>query len=369
MRSSTFSLAAALLLAKNALSHTWNEQFRVIDEAGNYTGNYGYPRGYVSRTDPAFNGDAMNYLLPPLSSGRTRINSDDLLCHPNQRAQAQSSDAYPRLKTAPGSFVAMRYLENGHVSFPHNQIGKPPMGGTVFVFGTTKPKSDEKITDVLEWTRDGTGGDQRGKLLTAQTFDDGRCHQNTGASPIAISRMSEFPDYMGTNQVELWCETDLQLPSDLQTGTYSIYWVWQWPTAPNMDPNLPNGKDEYYTTCSDFDIVSHRKHLGKTAKFQLLQQDPMPSAVSNYHARSALTQHPIASNTDGIQIPTLTAPPGAPTAAPDFNGFLVVTVTERITVTVDVYQTPAPRPRNAVAEGIEADSRKPLGRRHHWFRA
>lgn len=367
MRPAPLNLAAALLLAKNTLAHSWNEQFRVIDQNGNYAGNYGYPRGYVARTDPGFNGNSMNYLLPPLSSGRTRINSDDLLCHPSQRAQTQSSDNYPRLRVAPGSYVAMRYLENGHVSFPQNQIGKPPMAGTVFVFGTTQPKADEKITDVLEWTRDGTGGDQRGKLLTAQTFDDGRCHQNTQSSPIAVARMGKFPDMLGTAQVELWCETDLQLPSDLATGTYSIYWVWQWPTAPGLDPELPDGKDEYYTTCSDFDIVSHVKLTVGAAKFQLLQQDPMPLAVSTYRARQALTQDPLASNAGSIQIPTLTAPPGAPT--PNSNA-VVVTVTERITVTVDVYETPAPRPRNAMAaEGARADSHQARERRHHWFRA
>ena len=28
-----------------------------------------------------------------------------------------------------------------------------------------------------------------------------------------------------------------------------------WPTAPGVDPNLPNGKQELYTTCVDVDIV------------------------------------------------------------------------------------------------------------------
>ena len=27
-----------------------------------------------------------------------------------------------------------------------------------------------------------------------------------------------------------------------------------WPTAPGVDPNLPNGKQELYTTCMDVDI-------------------------------------------------------------------------------------------------------------------
>jgi hypothetical protein len=45
------------------------------------------------------------------------------------------------------------------------------------------------------------------------------------------------------------------IPSDIQAdSTYIVYWVWQWPTEPGA-LGLPDGKDEYYTTCSDLDIV------------------------------------------------------------------------------------------------------------------
>ena len=35
-----------------------------------------------------------------------------------------------------------------------------------------------------------------------------------------------------------------------------MYWVWDWPTAPDVDPNVPDGKQELYTTCMDIDIVA-----------------------------------------------------------------------------------------------------------------
>jgi hypothetical protein len=38
--------------------------------------------------------------------------------------------------------LAIKYLENGHVTLPQNQLGKPPGAGTVHVFVTLSP--DEK---------------------------------------------------------------------------------------------------------------------------------------------------------------------------------------------------------------------------------
>jgi hypothetical protein len=45
------------VLLGTVLAHTWNEQLSVI-ENGIFTGNNGYPRGYVSRT-PAFTDEMM----------------------------------------------------------------------------------------------------------------------------------------------------------------------------------------------------------------------------------------------------------------------------------------------------------------------
>jgi hypothetical protein len=187
----------------------------------------------------------------------------------------------------------MKYLENGHVSLPQNTPGKPAGGGTVFVFGTSQPSDNELLVDVLQWTPNGTGGDGRGRLLAAQNFDDGRCYQiNTGN--ISIIRQQEFPNPVqgqpGTVN-EQWCETDIAIPFDTAVGsTYTVYWVWQWATALGT-PGVPEGKDEYYTTCSDIDIVAGP--LQDKVPNPLPQQDPRTTAVSNYQSRTAYKPSPL----------------------------------------------------------------------------
>jgi hypothetical protein len=87
----------------------------------------------------------------------------------------------------------MKYLENGHVTLPQYTPGKPPGSGTVFVFGTSQANYNEPLADVLQWTTNGTGGDGRRRLLTAQNFDDGRCYQINSGN-ISIARQQEWPD-------------------------------------------------------------------------------------------------------------------------------------------------------------------------------
>ena len=289
-------IVLSTVFAGLALGHTWLEQLSVVRD-GVYAGDFGYPRGYVSRTDPSFTGDSDNYLLPPLESGRTRIDKTDLLCHPSQRSAEQSSDQFPRLKAAAGSYLALRYLENGHVTLPDTQQGKPDNGGTVFVFGTTEPKDDEKLMDVLEWTADGSGGDKRGKLLTAQDFDDGRCYQiNDGeiSKERKEAYASAHPEAADQAEQEQWCETDVQLPEDINDA-YTLYWVWQWPTEGGIDPNVAEGKDEFYTTCSDVDISGNekvkREENGKAEerKYALDQQNPETRPVPEYKDRASGT--------------------------------------------------------------------------------
>ncbi|OCK75883.1 hypothetical protein K432DRAFT_307574 [Lepidopterella palustris CBS 459.81] len=287
-------LLLTALLCGQGLTHTWNEQLTVI-ENGIFAGANGYPRGYVSRTDPGFNDDMMTYLLPPVASNRIRVDGLDLLCAPTQRTANQTTN-FPRLQVSPGAYVAMKYLENGHVTLPQNQPGKSSAAGTVFVFGTTQPIDSEMLTDVLQWTTDGTGGNQRGRLLTSQNFDDNRCYQiNSGT--ISTARQKEFPNPTvgqpeSTN--EQWCETDLIIPTDLEIDTmYTIYWVWQWPTEPGA-PGLPDGKDEYYTTCSDLDIVV-RPTQGEPSN-PLPQQDPQTAAVSDFQSRTAYTTNPLSTS-------------------------------------------------------------------------
>ncbi|RMZ17272.1 hypothetical protein D0862_00869 [Hortaea werneckii] len=291
-----FMSAAALIalsLAPSANAHSWVEQYQVIADNGSFIGDPGYSRGYVSRTDQGYDGFSMNYLVP---STNVRISSSDLLCHPSQRTSNYSNSAYPMLKVQPGGYVAMKYLENGHVTLPWNQLGKTPGTGTVFVYGTTQPSETEKIADVLNWNSEGTGGDGRGFLLTAQNFDDGRCHQ-INCGNISTDRQMLFPNHVAQqpgSSVESWCETDLQIPKSQPLGTLTTYWVWQWATEPNSDCTYPNGKDEYYTTCADFDIVdTTNEQIAADNKTHLLvQENPQSVAVSDFKSRKAFTTSP-----------------------------------------------------------------------------
>ena len=116
-------------------------------------------------------------------------------------------------------------------------------GGTVFVFGTQRPLQDEVLLDVLQWTRDGLGGDQRGRLLASQNFDDGRCYQLGNGATLANFRKEQTPNALPGqpgSEHQLLRETDDRVPGNMQVGKpYTMYWVWQWPNAPGQDPNLP----------------------------------------------------------------------------------------------------------------------------------
>ena len=296
-----FALSAAVVatVLGQASAHTWVEEMQVIDSTtGNYTGDYGFTRGYVDRTTPSFDEQSIVYLLPALSTGRTRIDETDLLCHPSQRTSNYDS-THPRLQAAPGFYVAMKYLENGHVTLPQNQPGKPKMGGTVFVYATTKPSNTEKIVDVLKWNTAGTGGDSRGSQIAAQNYDDGRCHQiNSGA--ISTQRQQQFPDHVlgqPTSNVEQWCETDVHIPTTYKTGdTVTVYWVWQWPTDAGVGV-YPNGKDEYYTSCAEVEIVDSPSNAAPV--HTIGQQDAQTFAVSDFKDRAALTTSALYTLADG----------------------------------------------------------------------
>ncbi|KAM3424791.1 hypothetical protein BST61_g6772 [Cercospora zeina] len=299
-----FALLAFALLSPLTAAHSWVEEYQVISDNGTFTGPRGYSRGYVSRTDPTYNGFSLMWMLPSLearkSDGtvRNRIDDTDLVCHPAQRTSNYTTN-FPKLKVAPGDYVAMKYLENGHVSLPWNITGKPPGGGSVFVFGTTKPSDEEKIGDVMQWTRDGKGGNGNGWLMAAQNFDDGRCHQiNCGS--ISQERQILQPNHVAgqpTSTVESWCENDVLIPESVKPGTLTTYWVWDFGTESNRDCNTPAGKDEYYTTCADFDVVE-KSEMAKLAvpepagSAPAAESNPQTAAVPNYKNRTAYMTAP-----------------------------------------------------------------------------
>lgn len=105
------------LFAIRASAHTWIEQAQVIGANGSYVGDYGYARGFVDRADFRFDGYANKWQTPDprLDVGVTRMDKTMLMCHPSQRIANYSSD-YPRLQVVAGDFVALKYLENGHVT-------------------------------------------------------------------------------------------------------------------------------------------------------------------------------------------------------------------------------------------------------------
>jgi len=234
----------------------------------------------------------------PDDSVRLRINSSDMLCHPSQRTSNYSNPAYPKLKVSPSGCVAIKYLENGHVTLPWTLKGKPNLGGTVFIYGTKQPSSVEKIADVLEWTADGKGGDGRGSLLSAQTYDDGRCHQINSCVNSAM-RQKLYPNNIADQPTappqEQWCESDMQIPSNA-SGDLTLYWIWQWPTAPDADCTIPTGKDEYYTSCIDVEVIGggagDSNITNEVATNTLVQENFQTNAVSTYKTRVALTASP-----------------------------------------------------------------------------
>ncbi|KAF2852538.1 hypothetical protein T440DRAFT_466675 [Plenodomus tracheiphilus IPT5] len=402
---------AALVVAPLALGHTWIEQIRNVNDKGDYVGQYGYARGMVSKTDPGFSGLSMNWELPA-GQGKLFIDETTPLCHKAQRKQVQSAENYPRLQATPGGYIAMRYQENGHVTKPENQLGKPEKAGTVFVYGTTEPNENETLLTVLQWTKDGQGGNKKGALITTNDFDDGRCYE-INTSEIWQKRSKTAPNYAMGQEVEgqpgnypLACETNVQLPETAALGKpYTFYWVWQWNTAPGVDPGLPKGKDEYYTTCIDVDVASPNVALAAVAdkKYAVGQQDGMSSAVSDFHKRTALVTDvkqgevgpifsgspsgspsgaPAPTPTGGApppavpsipsgapylnstmpaptDIPTLTTRPGpAPTSLPPSGN--IVTITDIVMVTVTATPSSAVTPR-AVASSAAYSARHPYG--------
>jgi hypothetical protein len=297
------ALLALLVALPSVLGHSWIEQIRSVDDTGNYVGEYGYPRGFKSKDEPGYDSEtSMNYLLPPLAQQPPFIDKSNLLCHPNQRKAVQS-EKWPRVKAKAGGWVSLRYAENGHVSNPASTPpgtvapGRRENGGSVFVFGTTAPKDEETIANVLQWNKDGSGGDKAGVLLGAQDYDDGRCYE---INPVSKQRQEQFPNFAmgqvsdtGPGNFPLMCESNAQIPTTAPNGKpYTLYWVWQWPMEPGKNPTYPNGKDEYYTTCMDVDVVD--AVTGEpTAQFAILQQDAMAQAANGFRTRTALIEDPI----------------------------------------------------------------------------
>lgn len=307
IRTTLLSALVAISLIPATTAHSWIEEYQVVGPKGNYIGDRGFSRGYIGREDPTFDGSFNSLWLLPESTARMpdgtvrlRINGSDPVCRPSQQTSNYTNTEYPKLKAAPGDYVAAKYLENGHVTLPWNQPGKPPHGGTVYVFGTAKKPEVDLLVDVMKWTKDGKGGNGQGRLLTTQNFDDNRCHQINDCTN-SVERQGAYPNEIpGQPGIvsELWCETDYQLPEDLASGDYTTYWVWQWPTQPGMNCGFPEGKDEFYTVCADHEIIArgaddYVKLADAPSTNTLPGEDFTSMAVSTYKERTAHTTYPV----------------------------------------------------------------------------
>ncbi|KAH6900266.1 hypothetical protein B0T10DRAFT_22028 [Thelonectria olida] len=238
------ALAAGAMLAMtpSVSAHSWIEFAKKLAKNGTMIGATGYPRGYVARdsTSPAYSDSIPQNILPV--NGQSAYSGNEVL----NKFQYTATPDYPMLEAAAGDYIAIMHLENGHTTLPQNQPKKPLNRGTIYFYGTSQPKDEEKLFDVhLLWNKDGTGGDKRGKLLATRNYDDGQCYQ-TNPGALSTDRAAKYANQGAKHDEELACQSDIKLPDNLAEGSvYTVYWYWDWPdlNADAIDMNATtNGK-------------------------------------------------------------------------------------------------------------------------------
>ncbi|KAI0187819.1 hypothetical protein EV127DRAFT_138540 [Xylaria flabelliformis] len=234
LKGATVAAISLLAAAPTVNAHTWVEYLYHINSNGAFTGDPGYPIGYLARAQGVSDDAHQTKILD--------TSTNPALCKP-----LSSSDAtkYPPLQASAGDYIALQYQENGHVTQP-DLTPRPYRGGNVYVYGTSQHQDSDGINDVLNaWTADGKGGNGKGKLLATHYFDDGQCFQDNPAAAIAQQRKAKY----GVDQLS--CQTDIQLPTDLPSeGTYTLMWVWDWPRIISDTQNVT----EIYTTCAQINL-------------------------------------------------------------------------------------------------------------------
>lgn len=193
----------------------------------------------------------MTYLLP--GNGRTALSTDDLVCMSVQE-KGNQTEGYPALEASPGDIIALRYRENGHITqAPADKL----TFGAVSVYGTVDPKANDKLAYIHHiWNANNTGGDQRGRLLRRQSFDDGMCYESDG-SALSVARAAVGqPPHDVLDGSSLACKVEFTLPTDATRGKlYTVYWVWDWPSVGSSTVAPGITKQQYYTSCLDIQIV------------------------------------------------------------------------------------------------------------------
>lgn len=323
-----------LLLAGSASAHTWLEALRSIASNGAFTGEPGYPRGFVGRDDASFSDDASTYRILTKDASTP-------LCHPAQQvANGYTNPQYPRLNASVGSWIALTYQENGHVSAPQVPEGRPYRSGNIYVYATTTLRDEEFSAVHGNWTAEGTL--QSGRLIATRFYDDDNCFQNqgSGSTPINAERKAAAN---GLASVD--CQSDIKIPEDIESDVLAVYWVWDW----TLNPNMQNEATELYTACAEIDISQGTKTLSEVVfddsvprdqraiKSQLATQFEVfelgtgtaaPPPVTSLHSNAASAASPTSP-------PTYT---GTPTVSESnessaFTTILVPSATVTVTVT------------------------------------
>ncbi|KAK2592379.1 hypothetical protein QQS21_009930 [Conoideocrella luteorostrata] len=242
-----YRIATTLALTCSVSAHSWIEYAIRIAPNGAMVGELGYPRGYKDRKAPGFSDKVPQMLLPVV--GTAAYTGNEII----NKFPFTDKPEHPFLQVSPGDHIAITHFENGHVSIPENQPFKPRNRGTIFIYGTSQPKEQEKLFDVhLRWNKDGTGGDKRGVLLATKNYDDGQCFQpNTAA--ITNERISKLSGDGARQSEELACQSDVKLPDDLKPGSiYTIYWYWDWPNLNPAKIDLEKTKDGSFPWAGSF---------------------------------------------------------------------------------------------------------------------
>ncbi|KAI1165765.1 hypothetical protein F5B18DRAFT_146871 [Nemania serpens] len=286
LKSVTIAAVSLLTTVPTANAHTWVEYLYHISSTGTFTGEPGYPIGYLPRAQGVSDDQHQNKILD--------TSTNPPICKP-----LSSSDAtkYPPLQAAAGDFIALQYQENGHVTQPELTL-RPYRGGNVYVYGTKNHKDSDGINDVLNsWTVDGKGGNAKGKLLATHYFDDGQCFQDAPGNPIAQERKAKY----GVDQ--LFCQTDIQLPADLPSdGTYTLMWVWDWPRIISDSQNVT----EIYTTCAQI-------NLSGSTKGESVKDRPSIKFGNNNEVQSAAISSQVHNLVEATALGVGTNSPPAPT--------------------------------------------------------
>ena len=246
---------AAILSSLGAVSaHSWIEALNRIAPNGTFVEPAGYTRGFISHGDMAkgFTGDEATAFTKAV--GATGAQTNEIQVCNSLQDNPKQSDGFPRLKASPGDLIAMRYLENGHVTKTPGQ-GRTPGAGYVTIYGSTKgTQMHPRFNDLLAMDPKGELG--KGRLLTNQSFDDGRCYEDPH-SPHVGDRATKHPlpgnvpPLPGVNADNMPCQHNLAVPLDAPAGqTLTMYWVW------NFTSVGPSAPIEMYANCIDIDVVA-----------------------------------------------------------------------------------------------------------------